>query len=179
MSNCESQASPDRRRMVATLAADCRTDLHRYLVTRLKSEELARDIVQDAFARLLALDVSVRIDNPRGYIFRIALNLAIDHQRRSQSSPTDSLTDMDEQALRSTAPTPEDNMRLSQLSSLVDTAIRELPARSQEIFYLRRFEGMSTCEIADRFGVSQRMVQKSFARIMEHFGQRLAAYRQA
>ena len=179
MSSCEPQALPDRRHMVARLAADCRADLHRYLATKLRSEELARDIVQDAFARLLALDESVRIDNPRGYVFRIALNLAIDHQRRSRSAPTDSLSDLDEQSLLSTAPTPEDNLRLSQLSSLVDTAIRELPERSQEIFYLRRFEGMSTCEIAHRFGVSQRMVQKSFARIMEHFGQRLAAYRRA
>lgn len=172
------QTASDWRQLVAQLAEEYRAELHRYLLIRLKSEELTRDIIQDTFAKVLTLDTLEHIENPRAYIFRIACNLAIDHLRSTRPGRTDSISEVDEGALPSTGPSPEDEMRARQLSRIATAAFHELPERSREIFYLRRVEGMSTCEIASRYGVSQRMVQKSFAQIMNHFGRRLAAYRQ-
>lgn len=169
----------DRCQFLTALAREHEAELRSYLMRRLKSDELVHDIIQETFAKLLALKSGTRIDNPRGYIFRVALNLAIDHMRSKRTQHAEQLSDWLEQTLPAADPTPEDIIRHQQLANMFNDAYSELPQKSQQIFYMRRFEGMSTLQIARKFGVSQRMVQKSIAHIMSHFDQRLALYRQA
>jgi RNA polymerase sigma-70 factor (ECF subfamily) len=52
-------------------------DVYRFLAWMLRDDERARDLAQDAFARVLGQDA----DNARGLVFRTAANLARDEVR--------------------------------------------------------------------------------------------------
>jgi RNA polymerase sigma factor (sigma-70 family) len=167
------EAGEDGRRLAAEDAFRHRGDLQRMLMARLKSEEQVKEVVQEVFARFLTIDRSAKIANPRGYLFRMAVNLSIDQARCARSSIFSNSVELDEDMRASDDPTPEDNLFHAQLQDLFAAALSELPQRSRELFCLHRFEGLSTLQIARRFGISQRMVQKSLARAMKHFNHRL------
>src|SRR5499426_1036547 len=63
-----------------------RPDLHRYCRALTGSVWDAEDLVQDTLLRAFAKlgDISLRIDNPKAYLFRIASNLWVDHFRRTE-----------------------------------------------------------------------------------------------
>jgi len=82
-----------------------RPDLHRYCRALTGSVWDAEDLVQDTLLRAFAKlgDISLRIDNPKAYLFRIASNLWVDHFRRTEEvTPED----------RSMASNPEQSMEI-------------------------------------------------------------------
>ena len=82
-----------------------RPDLHRYCRALIGSVWDAEDLVQDTLLRAFAKlgDISLRIDNPKAYLFRIASNLWVDHCRRTaEVMPAD----------RSMASNPEQSMEI-------------------------------------------------------------------
>jgi RNA polymerase sigma factor (sigma-70 family) len=166
-------ACGDGRRLAAEEAYRHRGDLQRMLMARLKSEEQVKEIVQETFARFLTIDDGAKIGNPRGYLFRMAVNLSIDQARCARTNIFSNTVELNEEMRASDVPTPEDSLLHTQLQDLFATALAELPQRPRELFCLHRFEGLSTFEIARKFGISQRMVQKSLARAMKHFNHRL------
>ena len=166
-------ARHERRRLVVEEAYRHRADLHRALMARFRSEDLVSDTVQETFARFLMVERVEEIANPRGYLFRMATNLTIDQMRRDRSSAFRNTVELQEDSHASEAPTPEESLLHTQLERLFDEALSELPQRARDLFHLHRFEGLSTLQIAQQFGISQRMVQKSVARVIKHFSQRL------
>src|SRR5215510_13001177 len=69
-----------------------RPDLHRYCRALTGSVWDAEDLVQDTLLRAFAKlgDISLRIDNPKVYLFRIASNLWVDHfSRTEEGMPAD------------------------------------------------------------------------------------------
>jgi len=63
-----------------------RPDLHRYCRALTGSVWDAEDLVQDTLLRAFAKlgEISLRIDTPKAYLFRIASNLWVDHFRRTE-----------------------------------------------------------------------------------------------
>jgi len=63
-----------------------RLDLHRYCRALTGSVWDAEDLVQDTLLRAFAKlgEISLRVDNPKAYLFRIASNLWVDHFRRAE-----------------------------------------------------------------------------------------------
>tara|TARA_R110000824_G_scaffold288508_2_gene476490 strand:+ start:61386 stop:61688 length:303 start_codon:yes stop_codon:yes gene_type:complete len=70
-------------------------------------------------------------------------------------------------------PSPEEWAQYDELQVKFNKAYATLPKKCQEIFYLRRVPELSTKEISERLGISQRMVQKYLIRIMKHFRKNL------
>src|SRR5439155_25108996 len=71
-----------RIRAVARLFQEHYSALLRFLLPRLRSEQEARDVAQEAYVRMLELDSSSAVSFLRGYLFKIAANLATDHRRQ-------------------------------------------------------------------------------------------------
>jgi RNA polymerase sigma-70 factor (ECF subfamily) len=82
-----------------------RPDLHRYCRALTGSVWDAEDLVQDTLLRAFAKlgDISVRIDNPKAYLFRIASNLWVDHFRRAEEVTSED---------RSMASNPEQSLEI-------------------------------------------------------------------
>jgi RNA polymerase sigma-70 factor (ECF subfamily) len=138
----------------------------RFLSVRTGSVEDAKEIVQEAFAKMLALDRPGTISFLVGYLWRIAVNLAVDrgrqqslHERYTRAS----LPDLEKREF-SAESTCEARERLA----IVEEAIKNLPARCLEAFILHVQNGLTFDEVGREMGVSGRMARKHVARALEY-----------
>jgi len=152
-------ADHDREgRRTAALFAAHSPALSRFLSRLLGSPEMAADIAQESFARLLGMTRTKPVQDERGLLFTIAANLARDHLRQRARRPE---IDIDQIAwvLPSDTASPEAAFDSRRRLELLRQAIGELPPRSREVFLLFRLDGLSYRQIADRLGISPRTVE--------------------
>lgn len=148
-----------------TLAALRQLFLERYdelrgrLTRRLGSADLAGDALQDAWLRLARTETIGTVRSPDSYLLRIALNAAQDRRRAEKRYLTaveiDSLLNLADD-------TPEPAQVAEARSDLqaLEAVLAELPARRRTILLAARVDDMPRQEIADRLGISLRLVSK-------------------
>lgn len=156
----------DRSEALAEIARNHHSALVRFLALRTGSAEDAKEIVQEAYAKLLALDRSGTISFLVGYLWRIAANLAIDRGR--QRAARSRLTEAALQPSTAFGPSTETVIELRQRLAIVERAISELPARCRQAFILRVVEGLRFAQVGREMGVSERMAKMHVARAMEY-----------
>jgi len=112
-----------------------------YLVAVTGRREIAEDLMQETFCRLLARPrSSLEPDDLRRYLFRIATNLLRDRWRRDEDKPF-------------TEPAEAAHATDLDLSLDVRRALQHLKPRERELLWLAYVEGMSHAEIADATGL--------------------------
>lgn len=158
---------------VERLFAEHNRSLVRFLRTRLKSDQEARDVAQEAYVRLLQIDQPGTVNFLRAYLFRTALNIATDRMRAenirhiAHQDPV-----FDDVA---TEPDPERASCAREQLRLVTQCLAELPAKPRLAFLWHRVSDMELCEVAERLGVSERMVRKYIVQALVHVRMRLDA----
>jgi RNA polymerase sigma-70 factor (ECF subfamily) len=165
--------SIDREGVLVDLFAQHARALKKYLLSIVSKSEVAEDLTQDAFVRLQASGRS-ELDSPRGFLFRTARNLALDHLRRAGRVPMDALDDTAAAQLADAAASPEEQVAAREELAIMRTIILELPPKCRQAFLLVRLEGLSHREVAAEMGLSQTMVRKHLARALGHIQARLA-----
>jgi RNA polymerase sigma factor (sigma-70 family) len=146
--------------------------IRHFFFRRVPAQWDVEDLVQESVARFIVASRRDSLQQPLGYLFRIARNLLIDHARRDAVAVP--VTNAPEEELQvAVRAEQEDALHLADLQSALDAALDELPLKCREAFILRRFHAMDTPAIAERLNVSHRMVQKYLIRAMEHLRQRL------
>jgi RNA polymerase sigma-70 factor (ECF subfamily) len=142
--------------------------LRRFLARMLHCDDAAADVAQEAWARLVRLGPKRAVDDPKAYLYQIAANAARDRMARERTR----------KAVADGGPAPEDvagpepdaetvalaRERLHLLAAAMD----DLPPRCREVFLMRRFDGLTNGEIAERLGISRNMVEKHVIRAMMH-----------
>jgi len=146
-----------------------RADIYAFCIARVKDHYLAEEIVQETCVRYLKAWQEGDIENPRGYVFRIAFNLTINHFRKKKIRAIDADMEMDEAKIPGAEVSPEEWLRYKQFRDRFNDLFDDLSDRQQKIFYLRRMEGLTTAEIGQKYNISRRMVQKYMAQVMKHF----------
>lgn len=147
--------------------------LRSYLLRKTHDPELSSDLVQETFARLARQPHLGEIENQPSYVFRTANNLLTDHQRQSLRQKTDSLPGETLEQIIDEQPGPED-YALEQLDMRrIRKILLSLPARTREIFYLCRIEGIPQHQVAEQLGVSPSTVQKHLALVVAHVAKAL------
>lgn len=143
-----------------------------WLTRRLGSEDVADDVLQEAYLRVSRTPSIGLILRPRSYLFRIALNIAADRnrseKRRLARSEIELLLRLDSDEL--------DPERIAQARSSVRAlteAIEELPPRRRAIFLAIRVNGATVPETAARFGLSTRYVERELKEALDHCRTRL------
>lgn len=123
----------------------------------------ADDLVQEAYARVWPLDFAT-IDNPRAFFFAIVRNLIAEQARRARIVPMERMGEIDALNIISEEPGPERSVsarqELERLRRIIDT----LPPQCRRTFELRKFDGLSIRETAERMGVTQNTVEKHLTR---------------
>jgi RNA polymerase sigma factor (sigma-70 family) len=147
-------------------------DLNRRLTRRLRSADLASDVLHETYLRLDGISEIGTLRSPKAYLFRIALNIANDRRRAESRRLTvdevDCLLDIPDDR--------PDAARVIEDRSEVDLlrrAIAELPERRRQVLTLSRIEGMPNREIAQRLGVTVRTVETDLKQAIEHCAERL------
>ena len=145
--------------------------LRGFLAGRLRCEETAADLAQEAFARLLALP-AMAVRNPVALVYGIAHNLAVDHFRsRGRQFPVADMTEAEEQP--SSLPDPSEVAHWRQRLTLLEEALGRLPPQCRRAFILNRFEGLSQAEVAAQMGISRQMAERHVAKALLHLRERL------
>ena len=150
-------------------------ELVHYLSRLLGDRQAAADLAHDAFVRLLDRKAGSDIEQPRAFLFKTATNLSIDLHRRTRvrrNEPLDSLDHEDYLDERD----PEESAIQAQQLNLLRRALEELPAPCRDAFLLRKVEGCSHTEIAERLSMSRDMVEKHIVNAMKHCRARLLTW---
>ena len=112
---------------------------------------LAEEAAQEAFLRAWQHLGSYRSKYPlRGWLYRIAINAALDALRRER--PTEDI-EQREELLFSPAFGPENALVRKQQAAGVRQAVLALPDASRAVLVLREYEGLSYQEIADALNI--------------------------
>jgi RNA polymerase sigma-70 factor (ECF subfamily) len=148
---------------VSQLFRDHNRMLVGYLTTRLRSEQEAKEVAQEAYVRLLQLQDPGTQSLLRAYLFKTATNLAIDRlRRRTIQQQTE---EQPELFGNLTATSMESDDPAKQLLEREQTDrllgyLQELPIKCQQVFSFHRLEGVPQNEVAVRVSVSERMVRR-------------------
>jgi RNA polymerase sigma-70 factor (ECF subfamily) len=159
----DAEALEQRSELFNSLFREHNRSLMRFLVTRLRSVQEARDVAQEAYVRLLQLHEPGAVSLLRSYLFRTAANLAVDRLRRRAVRERASVELFDELSEQGT---PERAAMARQEYDLVRAAIAALPAKTREAFVLRVIDGVPALEVARRMGLKERMVREHVARAL-------------
>jgi RNA polymerase sigma-70 factor (ECF subfamily) len=141
------------------LFVDGYEELKRRLTKRLGSADLAGDAMHDAWLRLENAESIGSVQSPANYLFRIALNAA-DDQRRQQKRYASAIEIENLVNLPEDAPTPEETALARSDLEAFKSILAQLPARRRAIFIAARVGNIPRQEIADRLGISRRLVAK-------------------
>jgi RNA polymerase sigma factor (sigma-70 family) len=140
-------------------------DLQRFLAKRRFIESDIKDVCQEVYLRLLRFNRSEVIHNPQAYLFRVAANVAHDFKlRRPQWTSLES-EPVEEAALGTDASeSPESLADAAYRSRALARVMAELPPLPRAAIALQYHENLSYDQIAERLGVSQRVVKRAVAR---------------
>ena len=145
-----------------------------YRITGSQSD--AEDALQTVFVRLTAgwalRDLS---PNPRGFLYRSAINASFDIVRRRRRANSVSLDVVDfEQTPKAAG--PAENLEDMELRELVRQAVAKLEGRAATAFALRYYEGYDNSRIAEVLGTSQMVVAVTLHRARTRLRKEIGSY---
>jgi RNA polymerase sigma factor (sigma-70 family) len=117
----------------------------------------AEDVAQAVFLRM-AGGKSLPATNAGSYLYRAAMNGALDLLRRRKTAPTEPLEGAAGIASVGQGSSPETEASSRELGGWLRLAISELAPRAAEMFALRYLEELGNREIAVLMGTSQAVV---------------------
>jgi RNA polymerase sigma-70 factor (ECF subfamily) len=146
--------------------------LVRVLARLVNDEELARDLAQETFWKVYTrLD---RFDTARRFgpwLFRVGVNLALDHLRRPAPPPTASIQRPGDDDRRGfDLPDPDPRLR-EELAQEVRFVLDRVPRPYRTILVLRDLEGFSSAEVAAIVGRREATIRWRLAKARELFRQ--------
>lgn len=161
----------DLHKLFVRHARDIKAALRRRGLT----EEAAADLTQDTFVRVLVSPPggAAAIHNPAAYLFRVARNLGIDHQRRERILTRVELSTEDFAAITDPSPSPEVAVYDRQKLALTTVALAELPERTRVAFKMHRIDEMTIAEVAAELGLSASRAWSLIREAYEHIDARL------
>lgn len=147
-----------------------RAELHRFLMRRVDCEHIANDLLQDTYLRLVDYRNQAQIENPRAFLYRVAGNLAVDHQRshQRQKSLTANLDNPDHQGDDTALNNPEHILNQQQQLQRLQLAINQLDPVCRDVFIRSRFQSQTHQQIANDLGKSKSWVEKQIVQALRH-----------
>lgn len=147
-------------------------DLKSRLARHLGSSDLAREALQDTWLRLEREDGITAVRSHDAYLFRIALNLARDRRRTEERRLTSNeietlLTIVDD------APDAEHVAVARSDLRVLEAVMAELPPRQRAILLAARLDGLPRREIARRYRISTRLVQRELQEAQDYCAARM------
>lgn len=160
-----------RAQALADIARKHHGSLLRILTQRTGSVEEAKDIAQEAYVKVLAVERRDGISSLAGYLWRSALNLVTDRARRR------AVRERFARAARTEAeplaPSAETVVDARQRLEVIERAVGQLPPRCLDAFLLRIVQGRPFDEVGREMGISARMAKVYVARALASLQARL------
>ena len=143
--------------------------LYNIALSKVRSHEIAEEIVQSLFVNLWEKRSTLLITNLSHYLNVSLKNKCIDFARRNITK------EKYWEFVRSYFPVMDiqDEVIVHELEEAVEKGIEMLPEKSRAIFKLNRFEGLSNPEIAKRINLSEKSVEYHITKSLKQLKQSL------
>jgi len=137
----------------------------------------AEDLAQESLTRFLSY-----VDRqPRAawkpFLYRIAINVVNDRLRRRRVRQALSQASPECLGIVADAPGADEVAAHLQQQSQLHAAIRALPPQCRQVYLLKLLRGMTNVQIAERCGISSRMVEKHLANALVQLHRRFGSLR--
>ncbi len=148
-----------------------------YVMQYLKNSELTEDIVQDSFVAIWEKRASLDQDLPlQPYLYSILRNKSLNHLKRLSVDKRvmSNLAIREYKAnLDALSHNSSDTLVQKQLEDYINRAFLDLPEKISSTFTDSRVKGMTYQEIAEKKGVSVKVVEYHITKAIKHFKIRL------
>lgn len=138
-----------------------------YLTARLGDRQLAADVAHDAYLKVLQSPSLNKLEYPKAFLYRTAINLCVDAFRRGLVRDSEPLGDMVAEECPRTH-SPHVSLYELQRTEMVMKALEELSENCRQAFLLRKLDGLCHDDIAEAMGISKAMVEKHIVNAMKH-----------
>lgn len=133
--------------------------LTRFLSRRWRDREELADLRQETYARVFEAAQKEKPRMPRAFLFTTARHLVTDQIRRNKvasflANGINEHPDLVDEI------SPEKEALARADLEQVNRALQRLSAKCREVFWLRRVQDLPQREVAERLGVSEKMVEK-------------------
>lgn len=132
-------------------AVDAQSDgIYRFALKHLRDADLAKDVVQESFARLWTKVEEVEAAKAKSYLFTTAHHIMVDEVRKGSRSTR--MEDHHEDLQWSSQSQPD-------LQRVLEAGLAQLPQVQRSVVLLRDLEGYSYEEIAELTGLNLTQVK--------------------
>lgn len=142
-------------------------DLHRFLTRRMRCAHTARDLAQDVYLRFMLASRKQAIRNVQAFLYRLASNLIYELKVREQHSrvvyDSELLEATDCRTARESLMDPIDRLETAQE---FDRILSTLPKAYRAVLLMRKRDGLSPDEIAQRLGFTRKTVYEYLTRAL-------------
>jgi RNA polymerase sigma factor (sigma-70 family) len=137
--------------------------LVQFLRARTATEQDAEDAAQESMTKLLRYRDSEPPSAWKQLLYRIAVNVAHDQFRVAQTHRSKDHVTLDGLDIAAAEQSPEQRAVYEQQMARLSQAILALPPKCQRVYLLKRVHELSHAQIAERCGISIKMVEKHLA----------------
>lgn len=135
-----------------------------WLRRRMVPQDEIDDLIQDGYCRLAGIQAPELVDNPGGFFFTTVRNLLSNARARRQVVRIDAMPEIEDFAGADMTPDPEratgDRLEFERIRALMG----DLPERCRQVVELRKLDGLSQREVAQRLGITETIVENESAR---------------
>jgi RNA polymerase sigma-70 factor (ECF subfamily) len=137
--------------------------LMRLLRRSVRNQSDVDDLCQDIYVRVYE---AARHEIPRPakpFVFAIARNLLVDRVRREHVVPIEAVADLDALGVANDTPPPDRTIIAREELRRLQIALERLPRRCRQAVWMKKVDGLSRSEIAQRMGIAEKTVKRHLA----------------
>jgi len=117
------------------------------------------DLRQDIYIKVYRAAQKQLPDKPKAFLFTTARNHLITRIRDESVVPIEAIADPDTLSIAADVPGPDRSAIARDALRRLQSALDKLPPRCRQAVVLRKIEGLSVREIAERMGVAEKTVK--------------------
>jgi RNA polymerase sigma factor (sigma-70 family) len=138
--------------------------LLRYLMRVWPRKHEVQDLRQETYARVYEAAMTSRPVSPRAFLFTTAHHLMTDRVRHERIVSIEAVGDIEALNVLHDEISAEQLVSARQELKRLAAAMDRLPPRCREVMWLRRVEGLSQKETAERLGVSVKAIEQQVSK---------------
>jgi len=157
--------------------------VHALLYWLVRNTEDASDLAPEVFVRAFrALPKFQEKSSFYTWLYRIAVNVGLDHLRARRRNREQNWADIPDFAqaddLADNSDTPQSNWQQTRLRTAISAAVAELPERQRAVFIMRQYDGLSNEEVGRVLKRATGTVKAHYFFALRSLQQRLRCWKQ-